>query len=160
MDFLSVCRYILQTLLTLINRLSCVSPIQRNWIFILSDGILDQKGTFYQVKCAHHDGEILRYTTDYILIRFSVIQKFTVRLRDLARTRSQKFFIITQLSNRRRKVPVFQYSIQTFFFKETLRRQSIRFKDFFVISNLKCIYAYIKKIGSKPRIFASDITTY
>ena len=104
MDFLSVCRYILQTLLTLINRLSCVSPIQRNWIFILSDGILDQKGTFYyQVKCAHHDGEILRYTTDYILIRFSVIQKFTVRLRDLARTRSQNFFIITLLSNRRRK---------------------------------------------------------
>ena len=103
MDFLSVCRYILQTLLTLINRLSCVSPIQQNWIFILSDGILDQKGTFYQVKCAHHDGEILRYTTDCILLHFGAIKKFTVRLRDLARTRSQNFFIITLLSNRRRK---------------------------------------------------------
>ena len=107
MDFLSVCRYILQTLLTLINRLSCVSPIQRNWIFILSDGILDQKGTFAYIvlsnKCAHHDGEILRYTTDCTLLHFGDIQKFTVRLRDLARTRSQNFFIITLLSNRRRK---------------------------------------------------------
>ena len=101
MDFLSVCRYILQTLLTLINRLSCVSPIQQNWIFILSHGILDQKGMF--VQSAHHDGEILRYTTNCILLHFGVFQKFTVRLRDLARTRSQKFFIITLLSNRRRK---------------------------------------------------------
>ena len=100
MDFLSVCRYILQTLLTLINRLSCVSPIQRNWIFILSDGILDQKGTFY---APDHDGEILRYTIDCTLLHFGDIQKFTVRLRDLARTRSQNFFIITLLSNRRRK---------------------------------------------------------
>ena len=108
MDFLSVCRYILQTLLTLINRLSCVSPIQQNWIFILSHGILDQKGmlvqiSYYQIKCAHHVGEILRYITDCTLLHFGVIQKFTVRLRDLARTRSQNFFIITLLSNRRRK---------------------------------------------------------
>ena len=105
MDFLSVCRYILQTLLTLINRLSCVSPIQQNWIFILSHGILDQKGMFVLLsnKISHHDGEILRYTTNCILLHFGVIQKFTVRLRDLARTRSQKFFIITLLSNRRRK---------------------------------------------------------
>ena len=29
--------------------------------------------SYYQIKCAHNDGEILRYTTDYILIRFSVI---------------------------------------------------------------------------------------
>ena len=107
MDFLSVCRYILQTLLTLINRLSCVSPIQQNWIFILSHGILDQKGMFVYIvlsnKISHHDGEILRYTTNCILLHFVVIQKFTVRLRDLARTRSQNFFIITLLSNRRRK---------------------------------------------------------
>lgn len=104
MDFLSVCRYILQTLLTLINRLSCVSPIQQNWIFILSHGILDQKGMFVlSNKISHHDGEILRYTTNCILLHFGVIQKFTVRLRDLARTRSQNFFIITLLSNRRRK---------------------------------------------------------
>ena len=104
MDFLSVCRYILQTLLTLINRLSCVSPIQQNWIFILSHGILDQKGMFVlSNKISHHDGEILRYTTNCILLHFGVLQKFTVRLRDLARTRSQNFFIITLLSNRRRK---------------------------------------------------------
>ena len=29
--------------------------------------------SYYQIKCAHHEGEILRYTTDCIFLHFGVI---------------------------------------------------------------------------------------